>query len=236
MNQLKTLEHKNIRVLSTKQLAESYCTDEKVVSKNFVNNKSRYIEGKHYFRLTGEELKTFYANVNFTNAKIRTLYLWTEKGALLHAKSLNTDQAWAVYDHLVETYFRARDVFTVPQTLPDALRLAADLAEKIERDRPKVLFAETCLKSEDCILVRELAKIIKHDGIDIGEHKLYAWLRKSKLLMPNNEPYQQYIDRGYFVREQKSYKTDFGTRLAHITKVTPRGQAYIMKRLAGESA
>ncbi len=108
-NKLIPIENKGKRVLTTEQLAESYKTDSKVISYNFNHNKKRYTEGKHYYRLTGDELKKFLANVNFTNAnKIRTLYLWTEKGALLHAKSLNTDTAWEVYDFLAENYFRVR--------------------------------------------------------------------------------------------------------------------------------
>ena len=60
-------------------------------------------EGKHFYRLTGNELKEFLHSENFglqNPNKIRVLYLWTEKGALLHAKSLNTDKAWEVYDFL----------------------------------------------------------------------------------------------------------------------------------------
>lgn len=60
-------------------------------------------EGKHFYRLTGNKLKEFLHSENFglqNPNKIRVLYLWTEKGALLHAKSLNTDKAWEVYDFL----------------------------------------------------------------------------------------------------------------------------------------
>lgn len=106
--QLSPIENEGKRVLTTAQLAEAYETDSKVISYNFNHNKSRYTEGKHFYCLTGEELKNFcvreiheYKNLE----KIRTLYLWTEKGALLHAKSLNTDKAWEVYDYLVESYF-----------------------------------------------------------------------------------------------------------------------------------
>ncbi|MCM1507394.1 MAG: hypothetical protein NC177_09715 [Ruminococcus flavefaciens] len=51
--------------------------------------------------------------MNFTNtnsSKIRVLYLWTERGALLHAKSINTDKAWEVYEFLVDNYFRVRNM------------------------------------------------------------------------------------------------------------------------------
>ena len=62
--------------------------------------------------LEGQELRTFKStNVEIQRSlpRISRLYLWTEKGALLHAKSLNTDKAWQVYDYLVDFYFRAND-------------------------------------------------------------------------------------------------------------------------------
>jgi len=107
------IENEGKRVLTTAQLAEAYGTDSKVISKNFNRNIARYTEGKHFYHLIGDELKDFFANVNLTNAnssKIRELYLWTEKGSLLHAKSLNTDKAWEVYDFLVENYFRVQQM------------------------------------------------------------------------------------------------------------------------------
>ena len=103
------IEQSGQRVLTTAQLAEAYGTDVKTISWNFNHNKERYEEGKHFYYLKGEDLKDFFAVVNFTNAKkIRSLYLWTEYGALLHAKSLNTDKAWEVYSYLIEHYFRAK--------------------------------------------------------------------------------------------------------------------------------
>jgi phage antirepressor YoqD-like protein len=113
-------------------------------------------------------------------------------------------------------------------------RQLRELAEStIEKQKPLVTFAETCLASKDSILVRELAKIINNQGIPTGEHKLYAWMREKGLLMRGNEPYQRYIQSGYFVVEQKPFDTPYGTKMIRTTRVTPRGQAYIIKRLTG---
>lgn len=112
MNNLAVIEHKNERVLTTAQLAEFYGTESNVISKNFQRNKDRYIENSHYYQLTGEELKNFKSTTGQIDdsSRINLLYLWTEKGALLHAKSLNTDEAWDVYNQLVDTYFRAKEM------------------------------------------------------------------------------------------------------------------------------
>lgn len=109
MNNLTVTEFKEVRVLTTSQLAEQYDTDSKVISKNFTRNQERYQEGKHYISLQGEELKEFKTSRQFDESLLRVnqLYLWTEKGAFLHAKSLNTDKAWEIYDILVDTYFKA---------------------------------------------------------------------------------------------------------------------------------
>ena len=111
MNALQVIENEGQRVLSTAQIAEAYEASTEKIKQNFSNNKCRYIEGKHYYCLEGDALKAFKREVeNFDLApNLNKLYLWTEKGALLHAKSLNTDEAWAVYDHLVETYFQVRE-------------------------------------------------------------------------------------------------------------------------------
>lgn len=108
MNQLTVIERNNRRVLTSAQLAEIFGTDLKRINYNFTYNKERYEEGKHYFILTGTERKEFvYEHEIHASLKTaHTIYLWTEKGAFLHAKSLNTDQAWNAYSQLVDDYFK----------------------------------------------------------------------------------------------------------------------------------
>lgn len=112
MNKLSVIEYQGIRVLTTQQLAEAYETDSKIISNNFNRNKERYIEGKHYICLGGEDKRSFLNNHQIDDGlkNASKIYLWTEKGALLHAKSLNTDIAWEVYDKLVESYFRVQQI------------------------------------------------------------------------------------------------------------------------------
>lgn len=104
-------EVKGMRVLTTRQIAEAYNTDVKTIQYNFRYNKSRYVQGKHYIEVTGEELKELKTRNEFHSSLkyAKSAYLWTEKGALLHAKSLNTDKAWEVYEYLVDFYFRVKE-------------------------------------------------------------------------------------------------------------------------------
>ncbi|OAB35676.1 antirepressor [Paenibacillus macquariensis subsp. defensor] len=111
MNQLQVILHNGQRVLTTTQLAESFGTETKIISKNFERNESRYSVEKHFFILQGDELKDFKANRQIDdNLKYAPIiYMWTEKGAWLHAKSLNTDRAWEAYETLVDDYYRVKD-------------------------------------------------------------------------------------------------------------------------------
>lgn len=108
MNELTVIEYKDTRVLTTQQIAEAYETDNKTISYNFNHNKDRYKEGKHYILLSGDELKAF-REIHDLPSNLNKMYLWTEKGAFLHAKSLNTDTAWEVYDRLVDNYFQKKE-------------------------------------------------------------------------------------------------------------------------------
>lgn len=117
---LQTTNYSNQRILTTAQIAEAYGVDTQTIYRNFSNNKDRYTEGKHYYCLKGKELKDF-LNLHLQNSevqnqsKIRNLYLWTEKGALIHAKSLNTDHAWQAHEMLVDNYYRQQDIIQQQQ-------------------------------------------------------------------------------------------------------------------------
>lgn len=111
MDKIQIVEMQGQRVLTTRQIAEMYGTKEEKIRWNFNYNRKKYIEGKHYILVQGEELKQLKRECEnqtlFKQAK--SVCFWTEKGALLHAKSINTDKAWEVYDYLVDFYFRVND-------------------------------------------------------------------------------------------------------------------------------
>lgn len=134
MNHLNIIVHQNRRVLTTAQIAESYGTNSDRISKNFSENKHRYEESKHYIKLEGDELLYFRKSepqLQISNMA-RVLYLWTEKGAWLHAKSLNTHQAWDAYEMLVDDYYTVKEnvvPLSKDQALVTVLRTTADLVE-----------------------------------------------------------------------------------------------------------
>jgi hypothetical protein len=124
MKELKPIEFKNKRIITTKLLAEQFETNEQNISRNFTRNQDRFIEGKHYFKLEGNELKNFkgYVLNDDTLKYASILYLWTEKGVARHAKMLETDEAWKVYEDLEDTYFKVKD---------NQLQLSGDMSKQI---------------------------------------------------------------------------------------------------------
>ena len=83
--------------------------------------------------MEGSELKEFKTNHQFDeSSKVNKLYLWTEKGAFLHAKSLNTDKAWEVYDHLVDTYFNRKKPMSTAEQIQILAQGNIELEHKID--------------------------------------------------------------------------------------------------------
>lgn len=114
------------------------------------------------------------------------------------------------------------------------LRLAAET--KLIEQAPLVTFAETCLASKDSILVRELAKVASKNGFNTGEKRLYQKLREwGLILQASTEPSQRAMDAGWFEVIQRPVDTPYGQHLSSTTKVTPKGQVYIIERLRVEA-
>ncbi|WP_431030031.1 ORF6N domain-containing protein [Lysinibacillus sp. LZ02] len=116
------IEREGQRVLTTAQIAQSYAAEAKTVTRNFQRNQQHFEQGVHYFALTGEALKQFKGErQNDATLKFASvLYLWTEQGAFLLAKSLNTDKAWQAYNMLISEYYKVTQQLqqTQTQTLP----------------------------------------------------------------------------------------------------------------------
>lgn len=100
--------------------------------------------------------------------------------------------------------------------------------KQIEHDRPKIEFYDAVTDSPDAISMAEVAKVLNIDGF--GRNKMFAFLRERGVLMENNQPYQAYVDRGYFrCIEQKYTVPDGETRISIKTVVYQRGVDFIRR-------
>ncbi|EBS5918700.1 ORF6N domain-containing protein [Salmonella enterica subsp. enterica serovar Bispebjerg] len=113
---LQIIEYRGQRVVTNEQLAAGYSTDVANIKMNYSRNADRFVEGKHFFKVTGEELANLRVTFSYLqiSSKTRSLMLWTERGAANHAKMLETDQAWSYHEDLVEFYFTQRDAIAAP--------------------------------------------------------------------------------------------------------------------------
>ncbi|MBS8891536.1 ORF6N domain-containing protein [Escherichia coli] len=106
---LSPITHNQIPVITTELLAQLYGTEPVRIRQNHHENKARFVEGKHFFKVVGNDLKELRVALNYSqnliSPKTRSLILWTERGAARHAKMLETDQAWDVFEKLEDCYF-----------------------------------------------------------------------------------------------------------------------------------
>ncbi|EEW8596315.1 ORF6N domain-containing protein [Escherichia coli] len=114
---LSPITHNQIPVITTELLAQLYGAEVKNIQNNYARNAERFIEGKHFFKVAGDALKNLRVALNYSqnlqpslrglqiSPKARSLILWTERGAARHAKMLETDQAWEVFEKLEDCYF-----------------------------------------------------------------------------------------------------------------------------------
>jgi hypothetical protein len=215
MNKLQVIEYQNQRVLTTAQLAEAFGAESDRISKNFSENRDRYTEGKHFFRLEGESLLHFRNSepqLEISNMT-RVLYLWTEKGAWMHAKSLNTDQAWAAYEALVDDYYNVKSEQIDVSKLDPSLQMFYQVFQSVARTQLQL--AET---QKELTEVKSTVNAIQETFLQRDED----W-RKSINSMLNGaayrtgEAYRDLRNESYRLLEERG-RCDLNTRLRNLKK------------------
>ena len=189
-----TIEIKGSKVLTTKQIAEAYGVTKEKIIYNFNYNKDKYILGKHYIEVFGEELRrlkrTCEIQSSFKYAK--SLYLWTEKGALLHAKSLNTDKAWQVYDYLVDFYFRTKE-----ENLPEKKEVVP-VQTTMEPAKKKLAIPAM---DEPVFVFKNLLALAEEQGImlKIKDLKGYdSYLKGQRIAIRKNQMFEKVVYEAAF--------------------------------------
>lgn len=133
-------------------------------------------------------------------------------------------------------------LISVAQELKREKELRLELQKKVEQDKPKTLFADAVSASSTSILIGELAKILKQNGVDTGEKRLFAWLRNNGFLVKRkgtdyNAPTQKSMELGLFeVKETAITHSDGHVTVNKTTKVTGKGQQYFIEKFLVEVA
>jgi anti-repressor protein len=135
--------------------------------------------------------------------------------------------------------------YLLPQTFSEALRQLADSKEreenalielknatqKIDTDKPKVLFAESVTGSSNSILIRKFAKDLCDPNFEIGQNRLFDWFRENEYINKDNEPYQKYVAQGLFEVITRSVGSSANTFTTKTTKITGKGQVYFAEKI-----
>lgn len=115
---LPVIEWQGVRVVTTETLAAGYGTTPIRIQQNYIRNEDRFVEGKHFFKISGDELKSFRLSFSESvNKHTTSLVLWTERGAARMSKIVDTDEAWSFFEKMEQAYFRKATPSS--NTIPD---------------------------------------------------------------------------------------------------------------------
>lgn len=213
--------------------------------------KSELKNGKEYTSIRWKRMNDFSKECGFDHKWSKDDYIPESLFYMLGFKAENERaikyQQWLAIEVLPSIRkhgaYMTNEVIERTLTDPDYLiqlatalkeeRQARKLAEeKIEKQKPLVDFANQVSDTTDLIDMKTMAKLLKDNNINIGRNRLFEFLRIKKILMKDNQPYQQYVDAGYFKVIEHTY-TDFlgQTKTNRQTLVTGKGQLYITKKV-----
>jgi phage antirepressor YoqD-like protein len=146
----------------------------------------------------------------------------TEKGKTCREYFISIEKQWN------------RPEAVMARALQFADRQIKELTAKVEQDKPKVLFASAVETSKTSILIGELAKLIRQNGVEIGQNRLFQWLRDNGYLIKRqgtdyNMPTQYSVERGWFeIKETVINKPDGSITVSRTPKITGKGQTYFI--------
>lgn len=210
----------------------------------FESNSQGFVENEDFTSvLTGtvvnngaqRELQDYKMSVDM--AKHICLMSRTEKGKQIRQYFLDLEKAWNTPEQVF-----ARALKMADKTIDKLKSDNAILIKDNERMKPKEIFADAVTASDTYILVGELAKILKQKGINIGQNKLFEWMRENGYLIKRkgidwNMPTQKSMEMKLFWIEERTITNPDGTvKIRKTTKVTGKGQQYFVNKFLGKEA
>lgn len=236
--EIQIIEKNNIPVVSHLEVAEKTNNDKDSVARLIKN----YTEELENFWVIGFEIQK--PIWEFWWRPTKEYFLNEDQATFLMTLLKNTKEVVDFKLKLVLAFKKLKEHINKPKTfeeiMKDALLLADRkvkeleeekkfLEKRIEKDKPKVEFAEVIWNAEDSILLRDFCKVLNGKWINIWQNKLYAFLRKEWILMKNNRPYQTYSK--YFPVKENIVKTLAKDIITFTTCINWKGQAFVFKRL-----
>ena len=196
--------------------------------------------------LEGNTLATFvnesgaYEVIIFSNSpKVRPFRRWLTKEVIpsirktgVYATDNFIEQSLADPDYAIRLLTELKEEREMRNALAEENKKQQAL---LEEQKPKVVFADAIVGGKTNILIRDLAKLIQQNGYEIGEKRLFIWLRENKYLTISNMPMQRYVEMGLFFVDEGSHSESGVMKCHFTTKVTPKGQQYFVNKFLGEN-
>ena len=180
--------------------------------------------------------RTIDHNISVDMAKQICMIQRSEKGKLYRQYFIDLEKAWNTPEQVM-----ARALKLADKTIDTLKEENKKLIEDNERMRPKEIFADAVKASDSSILIGDLAKILRQNGVDTGQKRLFEQLRNEGYLMKTgssrNMPKQKYVANGFFqIKETVISNPDGSVRMTKTTKVTGKGQQHFLNKYLKKEA
>lgn len=191
----------------------------------FVENED-YVGCKTFNTLAKQELQDYDLSVDM--AKQICMVQKNDRAKQVRQYLIDLEKAWNTPEQVMARALRIAD-----RTIESLKGENQKLIAKIEEDKPKTIFADAVSTSHTSILIGDLAKIIRQNGYEIGQNRLFEWLRINGYLIKSgtsrNMPTQRYVEQGLFeIKESTIQNPDGSVRITKTPKVTGKGQVYFV--------
>lgn len=192
---------------------------------NLLKNEKVRLEGN---REVKRDIMDYQISVDM--AKQICMIQRSEKGKQYRQYFIELEKAWNTPEQIF-----ARALKMADQKIEKLKETNAGLLEDVERMRPKEIFADAVKASTSSILIGDLAKLLRQNGVDTGQKRLFEQLRNEGYLMKTgssrNMPKQKYVANGFFqIKETVISNPDGSVRMTKTTKVTGKGQQYFLNK------
>lgn len=169
-------------------------------------------------------------NISVDMAKQICMIQRTPEGKAVRQYLIDLEKAWNTPEQVM-----ARALKIANNTIESLKSENNTLAIKNKEMKPKAIFADAVSASHTSILIGDLAKLICQNGVQIGQKRLFEWLRENNFLIKSgnsrNMPKQRYVEQGLFeVKESNIQNPDGSVRITKTTKVTGKGQVYFVNK------